>query len=316
MALLISMYRSKLIQLSNLGIDLDFFDYSRIAGCNGLDLGVSESTALQIFRGAHRCFSTHHLMDEAGLGFEGLPHVSVEWSFGDVPEDLNLFIRIPLAQDSSFPLFDVAGPPRRVKMMKGYQKPLHVRARPHLLGRSQKYSDSTGDHSIEEKLLRDISLGVVDERDLCGRHSGLDQLGTDILIYVEPFRVRRRKVAENELSAGFLLAGFPHADYASYGALDFRLDLGLCVRIDPPHIECGLPPLSCYLQHVVNGRIESTIIRRLCRGAVFGVFGAQDRRGNDCSSRMTDPRWSRRMDTGDKYRAASEDPNLTPDYGL
>ena len=31
MALLIGMYRSKLVQLSDLGIDLDLFDYGRIA---------------------------------------------------------------------------------------------------------------------------------------------------------------------------------------------------------------------------------------------------------------------------------------------
>ena len=72
----------------------------------------------------------------------------------------------------------------------------------------------------------------MDERDLCSRHPGLHELGADILIYVEPFRVRRRKVAENELSAAFLLAGLPYADDAGYGALNLRLDLGLCRRID------------------------------------------------------------------------------------
>jgi hypothetical protein len=77
-ALLIGMYRSKLIQLSDFGVDLDLFDDGRIAGCNRLDLGVSESAALQILRGTHRRFSPHHLVDEAGFGFERLPHVGVE----------------------------------------------------------------------------------------------------------------------------------------------------------------------------------------------------------------------------------------------
>ena len=113
-------------------------------------------------------------------------------------------------------------------MMKGYQEPLNVCARAHLLGRSQQDSNPPGDHSIEEQLLRDIRLGVMDERDLCSRHSRLDELGTDILIYVESLRVRRRKIAENELSAAFLLAGPPDADYARYGAINLRLDLGLC----------------------------------------------------------------------------------------
>jgi hypothetical protein len=69
-------------------------------------------------------------------------------------------------------------------MMKGYQKPLNVRARAHLLGRSQQDSNPPGDHSIEEQFLRNVRLGVMDERDFRGRHSGLDELGADIVIYM------------------------------------------------------------------------------------------------------------------------------------
>ena len=89
--------------------------------------------------------------------------------------------------------------------MKGYQKPLNVSARTHLLGRSQQDSNPPGDHRVKEEFLRNVSLGVMDERDLGGRHPGPDELGTDILIDVEPLRVRRRKVAENELSAALLV---------------------------------------------------------------------------------------------------------------
>jgi hypothetical protein len=110
-------------------------------------------------------------------------------------------------------------------MMESYQKPLNVRSRAHLLGRSQQDSNSPGDHSVEEELLRNVRLGVMDERDLRSRHSGLHELGADILIYVEPFRVRRREMAEDELSAAFLLAGPPDADDAGYGAINLPLDL-------------------------------------------------------------------------------------------
>jgi hypothetical protein len=114
---------------------------------------------------------------------------------------LNLFIGIPLSQDPAFALLDVAGPPGRVEMMKGYQEPLNICTSAHLLGRSQQDSNPPGDHSIEEELLRNIRLGVMDERDLRRRDSSLDELGTDIVINVESVRVRRRKVAEDELSA-------------------------------------------------------------------------------------------------------------------
>ena len=72
----------------------------------------------------------------------------------------------------------------------------------------------------------------MDERDLRGRDTRLDELRTDIVINVESFRIGRRKVAEDELSASarFCVA-FQIADDASNGAINLRLDLGL-VRPD------------------------------------------------------------------------------------
>ena len=71
--LLIDVRCAQLIEFADFGVDFDFLHHRGISGCNRLDLSVGERTALQIFRGAHRRFSPHHLMDEAGLGFEGLP---------------------------------------------------------------------------------------------------------------------------------------------------------------------------------------------------------------------------------------------------
>jgi len=76
--------------------------------------------------------------------------------------------------------------------------------------------EPTSDHSIEEKLLRDIRFGVMDERDLCCRHLP-GRAWNDIFINVESLRVRRRKVAENELCGSVPSRWPPYTDYPSYG---------------------------------------------------------------------------------------------------
>src|SRR5450432_4213274 len=78
MTLLIAVNGAELVQLAKFRIDLDFFNDGRITGSNRLDLRIGESATLQILRRAHRGFSPHHLLDEAGLGFQGLPHVGVK----------------------------------------------------------------------------------------------------------------------------------------------------------------------------------------------------------------------------------------------
>jgi hypothetical protein len=67
----------------------------------------------------------------------------------------------------------------------------------------------------------------MDERDLAAGTPALDELRTDIVVDVEPFRIGRRKVAEDELraSARFWVA-CQIADDARNGAIDLRLDSG------------------------------------------------------------------------------------------
>src|ERR1019366_2056496 len=78
MTLLIAVNGAKLVQLAQFRINLDFFNDGRITGSYRLDLRIGESATLQVLRRAHRGFSPHPLLDEAGLGFQGLPHVGVK----------------------------------------------------------------------------------------------------------------------------------------------------------------------------------------------------------------------------------------------
>ena len=84
---------------------------------SGLDFRIGQRAAVEVFRLSHGRLPAHHLLDEARLGLQRLPHITVKASFRHVPEDLHFFALVALAQDASFALFDVTGTPRRIKVM-------------------------------------------------------------------------------------------------------------------------------------------------------------------------------------------------------
>src|SRR5947209_5319763 len=123
-ALLVRMHGTQLIELADLGINLDLLDHRGIAGRNRLDLGVRESATIEVLRRPHRCFSTHHLMDKASLGFERLPHVCIEGAFRHITVDLDFCVHVALAQYSPFTLLDVPRAPRCIEVMKSHEPSL------------------------------------------------------------------------------------------------------------------------------------------------------------------------------------------------
>ena len=113
--------------------------------------------------------------------------------FGDVAVDLNLFIRVALAQYPAFPLLDVARAPWRIQVMKCHETSLNVGAGAHLFGRTEQYAHSARIHAIEKHLLGGVGLGVMDERDLAGGNARCDELRTDIVVNIESFADRAWK---------------------------------------------------------------------------------------------------------------------------
>jgi len=71
------------------------------------------------------------------LVFERLPHVCVKRTFRDVAVDLNLFIRVALAQYPPFPLLNVPRAPGRIEVMECHKTSLNVGAGAHLFGRTE-----------------------------------------------------------------------------------------------------------------------------------------------------------------------------------
>ena len=141
-ALLVCMNGTQLVELADLSVDLDFLDDGRIAGRNRLDLGVRESATVEVLRRPDRCFTAHHLMDKAGLGFERLPHVRIEGALRHIAVDLHLFVRVALAQYPPFTLLDVARAPWRIEVMKRDEPSLNVGAGAHLFGGAEQYPNS------------------------------------------------------------------------------------------------------------------------------------------------------------------------------
>ena len=170
-----------------------FLNDGRIAGCDRLDLRVGESAAFEILRRANRRFSPHHLLDEAGLCFQRLPHVGIEGPFRNIAVNLNLFIRVSLAQNPPFPLLDIARSPGCIQVMKRDEPSLNIRAGAHLLGRSEQYANSPGIYRIEKKLLGGVRLGIMDECDFARGNTRRDELRTDIIVNIESFADRAWK---------------------------------------------------------------------------------------------------------------------------
>ena len=78
--------------------------------------------------------------DEPGLGLQGLPHIGVERSFGDVAIDRHFLVLVALAEDAAFALFDLGRLPRGVEVMQGDQAFLDVGAGAHLLRAADQHA--------------------------------------------------------------------------------------------------------------------------------------------------------------------------------
>ena len=221
--LLVDMRGAELVEFADFGIDLDLFHDGGIARGDGLDLGIGECAAFEVFRLADGDAAIHDLIDEARFRFEHLPHIGIERSFGDVAVDLDFRIVVALPQNSALALLDVARSPRRVEVMERDEPFLHVRAGAHFLGGAQKDADAPGIHRIKQVLLLPVGLGVMDIGDFFCRDAFGNEFVADFVIDVEAVGIGRREVAEHKLGQPLVFAFFPRAMDVMSGANDFGI---------------------------------------------------------------------------------------------
>ena len=193
-------------EAQHLGVDGGFLDDERIAGGDGFHLGVGERGGVHVLGAAHGGVAGHDLRDEAAFRLQRLPHVGVEGAFGDVAEDLHVFVRVALAQDAAVALLDVGGAPRRVEVVQGDEPLLHVGAFAHLRRAAEKDAHLSFAHVFEERGFGGVLVVVLDEGDLRGGNAAGDQLLAHVVIDGEApsAGLRRGQIAEDELRA-FLL---------------------------------------------------------------------------------------------------------------
>ena len=202
----------------------------------------------------------------AGLAFEGLPHVAVEGPFGDVPDDLDLGVEVALAQDAAVALGDVGGPPGRVQVVQGDGAVLDVGADAHLLGGADQDGDPAGAAGGEQLGLVPVGLGLVDEPDrLVGQAAG-DELVAELVVGV-PAGSGGAEVAEHQLqrsahrvrdAAGVevlvVLVRRPDGGDPVGGRAD--LARGRLRQAEQPQVQRGAAAVAGDLEHVVLVRVR------------------------------------------------------------
>ena len=140
---------AQLVQLTNFGVHFDLFHNRGIARGDGLDLGVSESAAFEVFRLADGDAAVHDLIDEACFRLQYLPHICIERSLRDVAMDLDFGIIVTLPQDSALALLDIPRSTRGVEVVQSDEPPLYVGAGAHFFGRSEQDAYAPGVYRIE-----------------------------------------------------------------------------------------------------------------------------------------------------------------------
>ena len=101
-----------------------------------------------------------------------------------------LFVPIALTDNAPAALFQIAGPPRRIQIVKRDKAILHVHASAHLKGTSHQDAHLTGAHLGEQLLFANLGIGFMDKGDLFTRNAHGNQLVSNIIVNRE-FRLRR-----------------------------------------------------------------------------------------------------------------------------
>ena len=95
------------------------------------------------------------------------------------------FILVALPDDTASSLLQITGSPRGIKVMQGNQTILYIGACTHFRRTSHKDSNRSGAHLAKQKLLLNFRICIVYKCDLFGRNPCRNQLGADVIVYVE-----------------------------------------------------------------------------------------------------------------------------------
>ena len=180
------------LQAGNINVQIHLFLNVRITGAQGFDFSIGQSGFINILCGANRALGGHDLADELLLALHKLIEVAVEGVLGHIGVDIHLRILVALPDDAAFPLLQIRRTPGTIQMMECHQLSLDIRACSHFLRRTKEHPDLSGADLAEEFLLLGLSFCRVDIGDLFSGDSFLNELFSEIVIYIELAVVVRR----------------------------------------------------------------------------------------------------------------------------
>ena len=176
------MGRLKALQLGQLLFDACSLHDERVTGGEGLHLRVRQRLVADVVDRAFGHVASHHLVDEGGLAFDGLPTEHVETAFGDVPDHLDFLVLVALPQYSAVSLFEIGRSPGAVHVMEGEGSVLHIRTHPHLLRRADQHGDAPCPRRRKQARLLGIVPSFVHEPNGLPWDAAGDQLGPQLVV--------------------------------------------------------------------------------------------------------------------------------------
>ena len=176
-------------ELTKVAGQFDLHENERIAGRRSLHFSGIGGFGLHIVDDALKQIALAKLLDGGGLVLNGLPHTGVVGLFCRVIVDAyGEIVRIPLIEkvaltdNASIALFQVGRSPRSIKMMSRHKPLLYVHTCAHLGSRTDKDADSAGLHIAEQFAFADVGVGIMNEGNLFGRNTLVDELLAQIVI--------------------------------------------------------------------------------------------------------------------------------------
>ena len=194
--------------MANLPRQFGVLHNARIAGCRRLKHFRFRQRVVDVLGDAHALRAAVHLPDEFRLALQYLPASRVQRPFGDVAQNVDLFVEVALTQNAPVALLDLRRLMRRVHVVHGDQALLRVRADAHLLRRSDQHARHAVVHACEQSALLLVAVGVVNELNLLAGDAGLHEPLAHVLIEIDRRRLAARALVLRDDGAKCLLFSF------------------------------------------------------------------------------------------------------------
>ena len=282
---LVAPHREQRRELGYLRVHTSLLNHQRIARSQGFHLGIRQRRQFHIFQRPDTLVALHHLGNEARLGLQGLPEVTVKAAFCDITVNVHRVTLVALPQDATVSLLHIAGPPWRIQVVQGAQPGLHIGAHPHLGGRPQQHPNPAFTHRLEQRGLLDVGFGIVHKGNLLVGNARVDQPMAQIVIHAEALAaLGGRQIAEHQLCATDLSCPVPGGQHFSYAGRHLALGIEPGRRHHQPEIQSSLAAVRGDRQHVVILRLDgavANVFRTSHQGLNKGLQRLAGRAGHD-----------------------------------